>query len=271
MAGRMLRNVVVLAGLAALGAAVEARASFVPWGELVDDSWICFDPTDPKLAMHTANLGDYAVGFDQAKGNDSARGMNAFRFVYGGQGAGHIVTDAQADSIQLTAGGTKVYTDLIVLIAIDAADLPEGFSLSMGLEGETPHEFDPATDFGYYDGTAHDAGRPSGYYSVTDPQAEPLSYCFDAGMVGILAVGDLTWTNGHPVTIHYEFENLPGKAVFSLYGLVSGNEWIYHTNRSVPDGNDPSASVSTFTVLPEPSALVVLLVGSTVMLRRRRS
>ena len=41
--------------LAALVCPADARAAFVPWEPLTNDSWICYDPADPKLGMHPVN------------------------------------------------------------------------------------------------------------------------------------------------------------------------------------------------------------------------
>ena len=258
---------------AVLGLSSAAGAGFTPWGALETDSWICFDsPPDPNqmIRMYSANAGSYALGFDQAKNDNSARGMNALSFSYGGADTGHRGTHDQDGNFTVEAGGTKTYSDLLVLVAIDADSLPAEFSLSMGRQGGTPYSFDPNADFGYYDPNTRYAGRPGGYYSVTDPNASPLSYCFDAGMVTIMAMTGLALDGSSPVTIHYEFKNLPGKAVFSLYALVDGKSHIYHTNRGVPDKNDAGSAVSTFEVVPEPNLAVLLACGATALMRRKR-
>jgi len=251
-----------------------ARAEFSPWGPLVDESWICYDPGDPKLVFHTANLDDYELGFDQAKNNDAARGMNALKFAHGGENTGHLATDATTGSFELWNTGGKSYSDLMLLVAIDAPALPPDFSLTIGLAGEALTQLDPQADFGWYDPAAlgYDCGRPTGLYpSVTDPAGEPLTYCFNAGMVTIFAVDGQALGNTTPsVTFDYAFENLPGKAVFNAYGLIDGAGWIYHTNRALVDNRDPSGPISTFEVVPEPASLALLAVGGLAVLGGRR-
>ena len=75
---------------------------------------------------------------------------------------------------------------------------------------------------------------------------------------------------GGSVAFDYAFTNLPGAAVFSVYGLTSGRDFIYHTNRSVIDANDPLAPVSTFEVAPEPVTLVLLACGAGLVWGRKR-
>ena len=57
---------------------------------------------------------------------------------------------------------------------------------------------------------------------------------------------------GDSVEIAYAFTNLSSTAVFSVYGRDPDVGWIYHTNRSVLDANNPSKAVSTFKVAPIP-------------------
>jgi hypothetical protein len=248
-----------LAAVVVLGAGPALRADFIPWDPsyLTNDSWILFPTTDPNglPRMHTVNDGDFAVGFDQAKSNNSARGMNALKFSYGGGTAGHLSSTSLAGQFQVQAGGTQEFGSLLILVAIDSNFLPDEFAFSMG--GRT---FDPSADFGFYDPLfpkTYSAGRPSGYYSVTDPNAEPLSYCFDKGMVTIMGLSGLTLDGSHPLTVDYAFESLPGKAVFSVYGVVAGKDWIYHTNRGMLDLNDSTSAVSTFEVVAEPGVVAI--------------
>lgn len=152
-----------------------AGATFVPWEPLVGDNWICFDPGEPKLMVHTVNGGDCAVGFDQAKGDDSARGMNALQFSYAGASTGHLASAELQGSFQVRNAGSKTFADLLLLVAIDAERLPKSFTFSLGLHGGKPYVFDTLTDLGYYDPKGCDAGRPSGYYSATDPPAFTLT------------------------------------------------------------------------------------------------
>lgn len=272
MSGKPFVFAACLAAVACAPAA--ARAEFSPWGALVNESWIVYDPADPKLPIHTANLGDYDLGFDQARSDDAARGMNALTFAFGGQEDGHLSTSSQAGSFEVRNTGGKSYTDILLLVAIDAAALPGDFSLSLALHGDAPTVLDPQTDFGYYDPAAlgYDCGRPTGLYpSVTGPTGEPLAYSFDAGMVTIFGISGLQLGNATPsVKIDYAFENLPGPAVLSVYGLIEGAGWIYHTNRALVDNHDPSGPVSTFEVAPEPGTLVLLALAGLAGLRRRR-
>ena len=105
----------------------KVRAGFVPWDALDTaaapnyETWIYYGAGDTKLTMHTANAGDYSVGFDQAKLDNSARGMNALKFVYGGAEAGHLASNDLAGSFAVRNGGDKVMTDLVLLVAIQAA------------------------------------------------------------------------------------------------------------------------------------------------------
>ena len=261
-----------LAVLVCLAGACVARAAFVPWDPLVGDSWIIEMPTDPKLPMHTVNAGDYDIGFDRARNDGSGRGLKALKFSYGGADTGHLVSDSLAGRFAVTnTGDTRTFADLVLLVAIDAPALPGGFAMSLGVAGQAPYAFDPTTDFGYYDHPTWHAGRPGGYYSETTPTGAPLAHAFDSGMVMVWAaqgvnVGPL----GGSVAFDYAFANLPGAAVFSVYGLTSGRDFIYHTNRSVIDANDPLAPVSTFEVVPEPATLVLLACGAGLVWGRKR-
>ena len=101
-----------------------------------------------------------------------------------------------------------------------------------------------------------------------------MAYDFSAGMVCLIDTGVVLNPSGGNATISYSFSNLPGRAVFSVYGFVSTDTpaSIYHTNRAVTDNNDPSALLSTFEVIPEPSSLLMMLsVGGLLTLRRRCS
>jgi hypothetical protein len=214
--------------------------------------------------MHTVNAGDYGVGFDVAKKNLGARGLNALKFLYGGADTGHLVSNSLKDSFTVeNTGDSRTFADLLLLVAIDAPSLPAGFALSLGVHNGTPYAFTPATDFGFYDPAAlgYDAGRPSGYYSATTPQASPLAYLFTSGMVSVWAAQGANLGPGGSLTFDYAFTGLPGTAVFSVYGYDAGTDWIYHTNRGVIDQNDPSAALSTFEVAPEPGVLALMAFG----------
>ena len=253
-----------LALLVLFASASAAHAAFSPWDPLTSDSWIAVSPTDPKLPMHTVNAGDYGVGFDVAKKNLGARGLNALKFLYGGADTGHLVSNSLTGSFAVeNTGDSRTFADLVLLVAIDAPSLPGGFALSLGVHNGTPYAFTPATDFGFYDPTAsgYDAGRPSGYYSATTPQASPLAYLFTSGMVSVWAAQGANLGPGGSLTFDYTFTGLPGTAVFSVYGYDADTDWIYHTNRGLIDVNDSGLPVSTFEVAPEPSTLVLVAFG----------
>jgi hypothetical protein len=273
----MLRTIrLALALLVLFASASAACAAFSPWDPLVTaaapnyESWIYFGGSDPKLTMHTANAGDYGVGFDVARRNKSgqvtgARGMNALKFLYGGSDTGHLVSNSLTGSFAVeNTGDSRTFADLLLLVAIDAPSLPAGFALSLGVQGQAPYVFNAATDFGFYDPTAsgYDAGRPSGYYSATLTSESPLAYSFTSGIVSLWgAPGVNLGPLGSSVTFDYAFTHLPGTAVFSVYGYDADIGWVYHTNRDVADGNDPGAALSTFEVAPEPGTLVLVAFG----------
>ena len=252
------RSHVVLAAVLALALSAGARAAYVPWDALVDDSWIYVGPPQERIEMYPVNAGAYEVGFDRKKSNGGARGLNALRFQHGGQNTGHLATGEQAGSFQIVnTGDSRTFADLLLVTAIDAASLGSGFAMSLGLSGQPAHAFDPAGDFAYYDKPAYDTGRPSGYYSGTSPSTEPVSYAFDAGMVTVMAIqgadlGPLGF-GSDTVTVDYAFTNLPGTAVFSVYGYDADIGWVYHTNRAFQDSHEPSRPISTFEISPPPS------------------
>jgi hypothetical protein len=272
MVQQFLRATMALVALG--GAAEAATAAFTPWGPLVNESWIAYDPADPKLTVHTANGGDNALGFDQAKNDDSARGMNSVRFVHGGADTGRLAAASPSGTFAVSNGGDQAFSDLLLVIAIDAASLPAEFALTLTPDGRQPVQLDGAVHFGYYDPAGYQTGRPTGYYpSVTRPVGEPISYCFDRGMVAIVAISGLALNRDTDpaIDVDYAFENLPGKAVFSAYAQIEGAGWVYHTNRGVVDDNRPGGAVSTFEVLPEPCTLALLgCAGGLILARRRR-
>jgi hypothetical protein len=229
-----------------LAAAVcPAWASFTkPWDDLVTTpsaNWI--DPC--SVNMYVANNANaYRVMFSTARPDGGARGMNSLRFVDATNA--HHVSSAMTGSVDVLATGGVPFSGVLVLVAIDVASLPTGFGLT--INGYT---CDPQADFCYYDGAAHDAGRPSGYYPAgTNPASEPLAYNFASGMVTVLAfTGVLDST--HPFTLNYSFADLPAPAVLSVYGWPDGGTEIYHTNRGLLD-NSVASTISTFEVLPKP-------------------
>lgn len=248
-----------------------ARGSFEPWEPLVDDSWIYFGPPQTRLLMHTVNGGDYEVGFDQRRSDDSARGLRALRFSYGGGDTGHLVSASLTGSFDIVnTGDNRTFSDLLLLTAIDAPELPPDFAMSLGLHGTVLYDFNRLTDFGYYDYPGYDTGRPTGYHSLTSPTGEGISYAFETGMVSVFAIQDAgLGPLGGTATIDYEFENLPGTAVFSVYGYDSNLGWIFHTNRGLIDNNRAGDAVSTFEVVPEPSVLSFVGLGVFALARRR--
>lgn len=239
----------IAAALAAAlaGAVCSARADLVkPWDDLVanpDPSWI--DPH--SINMYAANVAEsFPVMFGQARSDGGARGMNSIRFV--DTTDAHHVSRAATGSVDVLATGAVPFSDVLILVAIDSASLPDNFALTMN-----GYVCDRETDFVYYDGTAYAAGRPSGYYSpVTNPDQEPIAYDFQAGMVTVLAFTDLMLDPEHPVVLDYAFENLPARAVFSAYAFPTGGTEIYHTNRGLEDLSSSSRTVSTFEIVPLP-------------------
>jgi hypothetical protein len=181
-----------------------------------------------------------------------------------------MFSTSESDSFAVkNTGGSRTFADLLVLVAIDAASLAEDFSFSLGVQGETAYMFDPDMDFGFYDHSEYDTGRPSGLYSASSPSGEGVSYEFETGMVSVFAAVGVDLGPDGSVTFDYMFENLPGKAVFSVYGFDSEVGWIYHTNRGVPEP-DLTRLVSTFEVVPEPATLGLLCLGAAACYRRRR-
>jgi hypothetical protein len=231
-----------------LAAAVRpAWASFTkPWDDLVTTpsaNWI--DPCSVNMyAANNANA--YRVMFSTARADGGARGMNSLRFV--DTTDAHHVSSALTGSVDVRATGDVGFSSVLVLVAIDVASLPTGFGLTMN-----GYACDPQVDFCYYDGAAHDAGRPSGYYPAgTNPAYEPLAYNFNRGMVTVLAfTPDTLLDPTHPFTLNYSFADLPAPTVLSVYGWPDGGTEIYHTNRGLLD-NSVASTISTFEVLPKP-------------------
>jgi len=256
--------------------------AFTPWEPLAADSWIYFGAPQARLILHTANAGDYEVGFDQAGGGAAARGMNALRFAFGGADTGHLTTGATSGSVEVkNVGNTRTFRDLIILVAIDAEVLGPGFGMTLGVQGQTPYTFDPVGDFGYYDEPTYDTGRPSAYYSLTTPSSEEVSYLFEQATVTVCSVQNVNLGPSGSVVLDYAFANLPGTAVFSVYGMDADVGWIYHTNRTVIDENNPTKPVSTFAVVPPAvpalsawglaaGATILVTVGGATLRRRHK-
>lgn len=230
-------------------------ADYIPWDDLSEDCWIQFlGDGDPN--MYPVNAADdsdvevsYPISFVQAASRNKARGMNALKFVHGGAMEGHLVSRDKAGRFQIiNTGDSNVFTDMLLLIAVDADDLASGFSMTVNLAGQDPYALD-ANDFVYYDGQY---GRPSGFYSITDPNNEPISYAFDTAMVTVYGISGVTGLDilGGTMTVDYSFGYVPAPVVFSIYGYVADDPepTIYHTNRAFIDTNNTSKKVSTFAV-----------------------
>jgi hypothetical protein len=258
-----------------LASAAIAQAAFIPWDPLVKlangkESWIAYPENTTKLNMYAANGGTYAVGFDQVPDSVTpAKGMNSLKFSYGGVDGGKGVSSNLTDSFTVKASGGRAMTDVLLLIAIDAPLLPAGFGLTLTPSVGSAYTFNPAADFGYYDHPAYETGRPSGYYGATSPTREDVAYDFDNGMVTVLALPGANLSSTQPITFNYAFTDLPGRAVFSVYGRASGSAYIYHTNRAVPDASDATGAFSTFEVAPEPATLALAALGAAAALARR--
>jgi hypothetical protein len=232
-----------------------ALGEYVPWDELTADWWIdFFDQDDPYMyPINAANDADiasaYPVSFVQATSDGKARGMNALKFIHGGQSEGHLVSSDKAGSFKIiNTGDSNVFTNILLLIAIDTESLPNDFSMTINLEGQSPYTLSEP-NFVYYDNFY---GRPSGFYSATNPAGEPISYAFDTAMVCVYGVSGLTGLDvlGGTITIDYSFNDIPAPIVFSVYGYLETDPipTIYHTNRAFIDIKNPSKKVSTFAV-----------------------
>ncbi len=229
-----------------------ARASFTkPWDDLAaapNANWI--DPC--SVNMYAANdANSYPVSFAAARADGGARGMNSLKFVDATDA--HHVSSALTGSVNVlaTGGGVK-FSDVLILVAIDATSLPANFALTMN-----GYACNPATDFVFYDGVEHPLGRPTGYYPATSPggtspTCEPIAYSFNSAMVTVLAfTPDALLDPNHPFTLNYSFADLPAPAVLSVYGWPKDGTEIYHTNRGLLD-NSVASTISTFEVLPKP-------------------
>lgn len=230
-------------------------ADYIPWDELSEDSWIQFlGGNDPNMyPVNAAVDGDiqasYPISFVQAASGNKARGMNALKFVHGGLMEGHLVSKDKAGSFQIVnTGDSNTFNDILLLIAIGVDSLSTDFSMTINLSGQAPFSFD-VNDFVYYD---NQYGRPSGFYSITDPNVEPISYAFETAMVTVYGISGVTRLEplGGIITIDYSFDYVPAPVVFSVYGYVADDPepTIYHTNRAFIDANNTSKKVSTFAV-----------------------
>jgi len=132
-------------------------ADYVPWEELSQDCWIQFlGGYDPN--MYPVNAADdadieaaYPISFVQAASGNKARGMNALKFIHGGLMEGHLVSKDKAGSFKIiNTGDSNIFTDVLLLIAVDANNLDPDFAMTINLQGQTPYLLD-VNDFVYYD------------------------------------------------------------------------------------------------------------------------
>lgn len=230
-------------------------SGYIPLDLFSEDSWIdFFDGNNPNIypvnAPDNNDINDaYPIAFVQAANGNKARGMNALKFVHGGLMEGHLVSKDKAGGFEIiNTGDSNIFTDILLMIAINTKSLRSDFEMTLNLEGQEPYILD-VNDFVYYD---NQYGRPSGFYSVTDPNFEPISYAFDTAMISIYGVSGLTSLGplGDTITIEYSFDYIPAPVVFSVYGYVATDPVpsIYHTNRAFIDTNNKSKKVSTFAV-----------------------
>ncbi|MCF7958914.1 MAG: hypothetical protein K9M57_10745, partial [Phycisphaerae bacterium] len=231
------------------------HADYIPWDALTADSWI-MSPDQIAPNMYPVNAADcndintsYPVSFVQAATGDKARGMNALKFIHGGQMEGHMVSQDKAGNFKITnTGDSNVFTDILLLVAIDATHLAPDFSMTLNLEGQPPYYLNQ-DDFAFY---SSPLGRPSGFYSITTPENDPISYASQTAMVTVFGVTGVTGLPalGGTITIEYSFDSVPAPVVFSVYGYVGTDPEpsIYHTNRSLIDTHNNKKNVSTFAV-----------------------
>ncbi len=228
-------------------------ADYVPWDTLTNDSWILFEG-DPN--MYPANAGDdtetsYPIAFAKINNKNVARGMNSLKFLHNGQTDGHMVSKDKTGSFQIAYTGDRDFSDILLLVAIDANSLPSDFKMSLNMAGHDPNDLED-DDFFHY---SNQYGRPSGYYSETLPNSDPISYNTNMAMVsvfGISGTGGSTILDefSGPLTIEYSFDSVPAPVVFSVYAYIIG-EPIHHTNRSALEVNNPDPAknkISTFAV-----------------------
>jgi len=232
-----------------------SASDYIAWDTLSEDAWIdFFDGNNPNMypvnAVDNNDINEaYPIAFVQAANGNKARGMNALKFIHGGLMEGHLVSKDKAGSFEITnTGDSNIFSDILLLIAIDIKSLESDFSMTINLKGQEPYILD-ANDFVYCDGQY---GRPSGFYSITDPNFEPITYAFDTAMISVYGVSGVTGLNplGDTITIEYFFDYVPAPVVFSVYGYVDTDPipTVYHTNRAFIDTNNKSRQVSTFAV-----------------------
>ena len=256
---KMFGKMMLLIGIVFIACSTDrsVASNYIAWDELTEDCWIdFFDGVNPRI--YPANAQDasdidisYPMAFSQAGGGDKAKGMNALKFVHGGRTEGNMVSSDLSGSFGIkNSGDSNTFTAILIAIAINTGSLDEDFTMQMNLQGQEPYTLD-ANDFCYYD---NPYGRPSGYYSVTDPNNEPLAYAFDKGMVTVYGLSGMSSLGvEESINIDYAFDYLPGPAVFSVYGFIGTDPepTIYHTNKAFLDTNDPGGKknkISTFAV-----------------------
>lgn len=246
-------------------------ADYTPWDTLTSDSWI--ETASVPAQIYSYNGSVYNLSFGTAKNNGSARNMNAVTFSDGVSNTGHLQSSLSDGSFYIDNTGGQDFTNLLLMVAINADTLPVDFSLSLTSRLQT-YDLDASTDdFAYYDHPEYDTGRPSGYYSATNPENDSIAYDFETGFVSVI---DLTGVSsvdpvlpGTTLEIDYLFNNLPGRAVFSAYAAQFDSSLITHTNRALIDLNDPTADISTFEVVPEPSMLTLIACGIGILVKRK--
>jgi hypothetical protein len=254
----------------------------MPWSPLTVDvdvpaNWL--DVHIEPAMMVPVNGGAYALGFQGMKDDNSPRGMKSLCFVKGDKNNGHIVQSTLQGTMAIrNAGDNRTFSDLLLLVAIDANALPADFSLTLeGHYRETNSvqvaTLDPNSDFVYYDPNAlgYPVGRPSGCYTgcnavngcrSTVPASEPVSYLFDRGMVSLYAFKavDLLPTKDikdkailplYDYRVSYSVRNLHTAMSFNVYGYDAATGLVYHTNRSIPGEDPKNGKVSTFAVQPQ--------------------
>jgi len=255
-----------MSGLAEAGAGETGQ--WRPWDPLINDSWIGPYTTTYMYAVNTDQR--YEIRFNDAPTSNVAKGMNALRFsaAADGESIGNFFSTKKKNTFFVrNFGGHQDYSDILLLIAIDANALPDEFRLSLDVPKSNEEQVRlSAADFVFYDHPDYDTYRPSGYYSDTDPTREALGYAFatndftyvfdsnsprrsfESGMVCIVAFSGLPLvTGGSAVEFNYLFEHLSATAVFSVYSYKDG--LIEHTNRALLDNNDATSGVSSFEVV----------------------
>ncbi|MBW8015326.1 MAG: hypothetical protein FVQ82_04000 [Planctomycetes bacterium] len=232
-----------------------------PWDVLTENWWIDYaDGDDPNLypVNWQADIDidkSYKISFLEESADGKARGMNALKFIHGGIMEGHMVSRDMAGSFSIiNTGASNRFTNIFILAAVADDNLGTDFSMSLNLQGQPAYVFDP-NHFAFYDG---DFGRPSGFYSDTEPNVETITYAHESAMVtvyGVSGMGDPLGYAGDPlygntINVEYSFSSLKAPVVFSVYGLApaTGGPEIYHTNRAFIDPNNTRKKVSTFAV-----------------------